>query len=300
VASKTYIKESAKAIRRLQNSSHAGTWSVKVAFVFMIYSDLNFAKLWEEYFRAANPGSFKVLVHASEPEKAGQTLTPFFKERLVTGVPEGNWCHFSKTQLALIRIAFADEAATHIAWLSGDAVPLQRMEAISVPLAVPQIRSFFCVDHVSWARAEMWTILARPHALTITENEKLLFDLYKRYEACEDEAIFYEPLRLLGANEDALVDRCVMWTSWDRSTNLNFYQNTSHLLDVGSEMFGRSKFHPATFKRVPLKGMTDLLGSKRDFFFARKFAAGCEVEEKGQNKTKLADFLLRTLNLTVP
>eukprot|EP00746_Dinoflagellata_sp_MGD_P097267 gnl/MRDRNA2_/MRDRNA2_39001_c0_seq2.p1 gnl/MRDRNA2_/MRDRNA2_39001_c0~~gnl/MRDRNA2_/MRDRNA2_39001_c0_seq2.p1 ORF type:complete len:251 (-),score=41.48 gnl/MRDRNA2_/MRDRNA2_39001_c0_seq2:280-1032(-) len=199
VASKTYVKESAKAIRHMQRSGQDGGWFVKPAFVFMIYHELNFARLWEAYFRAAKPDSFRVLVHASEHKKASQVLTPFFKERLVTGVPDGKWCHFSKTQLALIRMAFADESITHLVWLSADSVPLQRMESIITSFSAPQVQSFFCVDHVSWARAEMWTLLARPHALTIAQNEKLLYDLYERYEACEDEAVFYEPLRLLGA-----------------------------------------------------------------------------------------------------
>lgn len=298
-ALKTYIKESAQATRHPH--------PVKIAFVFMVYEEVRFAKLWETYFSSASPSEYTVLVHAVDGERASNMLPDFFRRRLVTGVPKGEWCHFSKTQFALIRHAFADENVTHLTWISGDAVPIQTMTSIQASLQ-PPARSFFCVDHISQARAEMWTVLARPHALTLAQNEESLWNLYTRFAACEDETVFYEPLKTLGISNDVLVDRCVMWSSWGtRNGKLDFDHEVSMLFNaserhINSKQFERrsdSALHPATFSTVPSDGLKLLLELPNGYFFARKFTADCVVEDGSHAKQlKLSDMLGQFLNLT--
>lgn len=299
-ALKTYIRESARE-RRIRHP-------VKIAFVFMVYEEVRFAKLWEMYFSSVSPADYSVLVHAVDGERAATLLPDFFRKRLVTGIPKGEWCHFSKAQFALIRHAFADESITHLTWISGDAVPLQSMSTIRDVLQ-PPARSLFCIDHASQARAEMWTVLARPHALTLAQNEQSLWSLYTRFEACEDETVFYEPLKTLGISNDVLVDRCVMWSAWGtRKGKLNFDQQVSTLFNVSgthhinSKQFERrndSAVHPATFSSVPSDGLRLLLDLPDGYFFARKFTSDCVVEGGSHVKEKkLSDVLAQHFNLT--
>lgn len=285
----------------------------KIAFAFMIYGEVAFPQLWELFFAAAPKDSYTVLVHASEPNKAELQLPEFFKRHLVTGLPHGKWCHFTKVQLSVIRHAFSDETVSHLVWISGDAVPLKRPEMIQNLLRSSRPRSFFCVDHETHKRAEMWNLLSRPHALTLAKNEEALFKLFEGQRGCEDEHMFYQPLKLLSIPEDELIDRCVMWTAWAKKDNPGFFREGSTFLDSefldapGSRgRFGASTSHPATFSIVPTEGVCHLLDVSVEYLFARKFTASCEVRDfvgfrlhsKGNTELKLSTFLAQGLNLT--
>lgn len=316
-AMKTYIKERSRAMKRTQcpvsGDCPNGESSVKVAFAFMVYQEVRFPELWEEFFRASGGANYTVVVHAMNETQAAATMTPFFKQRLVTGLPKGEWCHFSRIQLALIRQAFADPTLTHLMWISGDAVPLQRMETIYADLGSPPMRSFFCIDPLSRSRAEMWTALARPHALALAMNEDALFDLYLRYDyLCEDEQLFYQPLVTLGVNKESLVDRCTMWTAWGhwgmkehQDVNPDFNSAVSKLPTivghhVSSRQFQKrvnSSAHPALWSSVPMDGLQRLMNPAPGFFFARKFTGDCMVQSTDKGML-LADYVAQRLNLT--
>lgn len=286
---------------------------VKIAFVFMVYEEVRFPDLWEEYFRASATINHTVLVHAMNETLAGMKLTPFFKARLVTGLPKGEWCHFSRIQLALIRYAFEDTALTHLTWISGDAVPLQSLQQIYADVGRPPMRSFFCVDPLSGSRAEMWTMLARAHAQALAMNEDTLFDLYQRYDyLCEDEQIFYQPLVTLGVSKDSVVDRCTMWTAWGhwgmkehQDLNPDFNSAVSVLPSVSGHHVSSRQFqkrinssaHPALWTTVPMDGMKRLMNPATGFFFARKFTRDCTVKS-GTKSMRLADYVAQQLNLT--
>lgn len=314
---KTYIKERARAMRASQCSGVGvckETLSpVKVAFVFMVYQEVRFPQLWENFFRASPAANYTILVHAMNETSAAVKMTPFFKQNLISIPAKGEWCHFSRIQLALIRHAFLDEAVTHLMWISGDAVPLQRLEAMSTDIGSMPMRSFFCVDPLSGSRAEMWTVLARPHALALAMNEDALYDIYHRYDnLCEDEQIFYQPLITLGVGKNSLVDRCIMWTAWGhwgmkerRDVNPDFNSAVSVLtnttgLQVRSRQFQKrvnSSAHPALWSFVPADGLQHLMNKETEFFFARKFTSNCVVQSSGI-KVPLADFIAHQLMLT--
>lgn len=312
----------AEAGKTLGNESHyadsmwsrlsTGKQPVKIAFVFMIYGDVAFARLWESFFEAEPKDAYTVLVHASEPNKAELQLPEFFKSRLIQGLPRGKWCHFARLQLALIRHAFSDEKVSHLVWISGDSVPVRRPESIQTMLRSSHSSSYFCVDHETRARAEMWNLLSRPHALTLARNEDSLFKLFEGQRGCEDEHMFYQPLKLLDVPEEDLVDRCIMWTAWAKKDNPGFFREGSTFLDSefldtpGSRgRFGGGTAHPATFSIAPHEGVCRLLDASSEYLFARKFTEDCEVRDTigfqmhgGSNRLKLSELLAQSLNLT--
>lgn len=318
-AMKTYVKERGRTMRREEarcpsNTSNPCAVPVKIAYVFMVYQEIRFPKLWEEFFEGSTDANYTVLVHAMNETLAVSKMPSFFRQRLVnkTGLPSGEWCHFSRIQLALIRRALVDTDVTHVMWISGDAIPLQRAETINADVGNPPMRSFFCVDPLSGSRAEMWSVLARPHALALAMNEDALFDLYQRYDfLCEDEQIFYQPLVTLGVNKESLVDHCIMWTAWGtgsivgkyfRDVNPNFNSAVLTLPNVSGHHVSSRQFrkrvnssaHPALWTSVPSDGLQRLMNHATGFFFARKFTSDCIVQS-GTKQIPLGDFMTHQL-----
>lgn len=185
----------------------------RTAYIFLVEDKIQFPEVWEAFFSATDPLSYRVLVHATS-DGAATALPAFFRERLTARRPT-EWCHLTHAQFSLAREALRDETVSHVVWMSGDALPLKSPREVQAGLLAQHDSSIFCVDR-TLARAEMWHVLARRHALALMHAEVALFRAFREFStACEDEDMFWAPLTLMGFGPE-LVEQCFMWTDWEQ------------------------------------------------------------------------------------
>lgn len=217
----------------------AGRRRPKLALVFLVDEHLEFERLWELYLRAeeGNGERFTIMVSAQRPTLARQRLSPFFRDRLVdSGVPS-HWCHLTRKQLALAKLALREDPTwTHLVWVSADAIPLKRLDLVFAGLEGLQeerdgyggkggsgdrVTSFFCTEEGEEEddllldpglnprggssprrrppeRAEMWNVLHRQHVALLSENQEALFKMFGLESGHEDERICEDEQMFLG------------------------------------------------------------------------------------------------------
>jgi len=278
----------------------------KPAFIFMIRHSIEVPDPWIHFFEGAHPSDFKLLVHDSALHSLGQDLPNFFLNHLVER-RDTFWCHLTKAQFSLAEEALQDPDVSHIIWLSGDSIPLKSLDYVRLQLQTDLEVSRFCVDKPH-GRAQMWSAISRKHIQSLISMQSQLFTFFEKWQtACEDEDMYWVPLKLMGFEKD-LRDQCLMWTDWQRSLGVGgFHNEKSDMLGEPLVLRGLKHniegggMHPWTLSTVPRQGIMKLIGDA-DTWFARKFvelsttAGGGVYDEERDFVGTLSDFLIHNVN----
>lgn len=239
----------------------------KPAILMMSFSAIVFGEAWEQFFSQADHGTFSLLVHLKE-RTAVKQIPEFFRPYIMLEDVPTDRCHDTQLMIRMMSLALEDENVTHVAFVSGDALPLKPLSYIIEDLAQDG-RSRFCAD-TQWHRAETWIVLERKHALLFSEHWDVLKQLIP-YSDCEDEDLFYWPLEV---RQENLNDHCPMLTDW--SGTMKFWREKTEKCGcpsfLASDKVPAKCSKPALFLDVSSTGLSEVIGSSAGYWYARKFA----------------------------
>ena len=161
----------------------------KIAFMFLIYDEINHEKVWEKFFEE-HEGKYNIYIHYKNnvPSKY------FDKYKLKHTIPT-EWGHKSLVQAhnMLLTEALKDESNTHFILVSNSCVPFKTFDHIYNSLDDRYSYYNMFVKHNSLHRgikaqnivgkdkikkAHQWSILNRKHAQLLVDNESVYIDWF--------------------------------------------------------------------------------------------------------------------------
>ena len=94
----------------------------KIAFLFLVYDNIVYNRLWAAFFESANPNKYSIYIHY----KNDKNLGAFDKHKLKTTV-DTEWAKVSlvKAQNLLLKEATKDEHNQRFIFLSQSCVPIK-------------------------------------------------------------------------------------------------------------------------------------------------------------------------------
>jgi len=138
----SYVKSKLSLDREVagqfQDLDEPRVWSIpekpKVAFLFLVKTELDYLDLWDKFFSAAPESGFSIYVHRfglPDASKAAATPMPLakFGARAVPWVKTG-WCALFGVEVAALHAALKDKDNTQFVFVSESTVPLKRFDYV--------------------------------------------------------------------------------------------------------------------------------------------------------------------------
>ncbi len=91
----------------------------KIAFLFLTIDDINFPKLWDNYFKD-NEDKYSIYIHPKYPEK-----TTWHKENIIKNLKETGWGFITRAYTELLKEAIQDKDNYKFITVSEACVPIQ-------------------------------------------------------------------------------------------------------------------------------------------------------------------------------
>jgi len=147
----------------------------KVAYLFMVYGDINHPKLWKRYFDG-HEETIKICCHAAERDTV---VTPFLKNNLIPYWVSTGWGTLGLViaQIELIRYALRDPSVQRLVLCSGSCVPIKTYEDTYESLFehdkswiklyrqyIVRMAKVTHLDESSHRKNSQWVALTRSHA----------------------------------------------------------------------------------------------------------------------------------------
>mmetsp|Transcript_76880 Transcript_76880/g.238135 ORF Transcript_76880/g.238135 Transcript_76880/m.238135 type:complete len:360 (-) Transcript_76880:30-1109(-) len=251
---------------------------LKLAVMVMAMYNLTASRVWESWLVNANRSGlpYTFMIHTKDAtQKFRSKEVRHYVLNESSDIHRTRWCKAAEAEWLLMRRALQDPAITHLAVVSGDAIPLKSLKYIYRDLA-REPRTRMCMDWTHRQRAETWFVMQRADAELFLENQAFVDANFRPVHLCEEERMWMYPLVLrswkYGMEAAPLVDECVMWTDWGTHCN----EWASHVLMGNFSNVRKTKHfdalaaHPRTYFRVGKAGVQEL--QKSSFWWARKFA----------------------------
>eukprot|EP00927_Polykrikos_kofoidii_P051970 TRINITY_DN4573_c0_g1_i1.p1 TRINITY_DN4573_c0_g1~~TRINITY_DN4573_c0_g1_i1.p1 ORF type:complete len:513 (-),score=100.10 TRINITY_DN4573_c0_g1_i1:47-1585(-) len=117
----------------------------KVAFLFMLMSDVDWPSVWDNFFDGAPPFTFSIYIHMADTEVVEGHRRKASKKKLKPlnrwgAVNVGNvkteWCALVGVEVALISAALEDPQNKQLVFLSHDTIPLKAFSYVYSELVV--------------------------------------------------------------------------------------------------------------------------------------------------------------------
>ena len=167
----------------------------KIAFLFLIYDEINNEKLWKSFFRSCDINKYSIYIHYKYYKKSNY----FDKYKLKNIIPT-EWGDISlvKAQNLLLKEALKDKNNTNFILLSNSCIPCKNFKYIYLNLN--QKFSYFdlcsdsqynrCQKALNYIniydikKSSQWSILNRKHAKLLVNDEHKYIDWF---DICPDE-----------------------------------------------------------------------------------------------------------------
>lgn len=149
---------------------------MKVAYLFLVYGDINHPQLWEQYFSEARSDQYLICCH---PADRDATKTPFLKDNTIPFWVSTGWGTLGLViaQIELLRFALRDPDAQRFCLCSGTCVPIKRFQT-TYDLLFAEDKSWMSMFHKFLSRTakvthippehhmknSQWVMLNRKHA----------------------------------------------------------------------------------------------------------------------------------------
>jgi len=249
----------------------------KIAFLFLIYHELNNPEIWRKFFSKAPPEKYNVYIHSKDPlAKAPEPFRGPLKAQLTRTVPT-KWggVGLIHATLVLLEEALRDPENTKFVLVSGACVPVKTFHYLysvlttlnksqfSVGMAdvfprYAPLTTFLPKEKIM--KHHQWFIITRKHAkLLITKQQEYL-------KWCErifipDEVVFLTYLISQGLRKECVLssnpNSHTTWVQWEGGRPINYTvfseEEWRRLLRNGRVFFAR-KFAP----RARLQGKEGL------------------------------------------
>jgi hypothetical protein len=215
----------------------------KVAFLFLIYDEVNHEKIWKKFFENVDPNKYNIYVHY----KNNKYSEFFDKYKLKHTIPT-EWGHKSLVQAhnLLLKEALKDPNNMHFILVSNSCVPFKKFDYTYNYLDPKYSYYNMFVKHNSLHRnviaekyvdknkikkAHQWSILNRHHAQLLVDSEKEYIDWFSEVpdEHAHITYLFSKNLNnMLKLTYDEK-EKATTFTNWsDDGTILTNYSNVSN------------------------------------------------------------------------
>jgi hypothetical protein len=232
-------------------------YNKKIAFIFLIYDEINHEDLWKLFFNNIDPNKYNIYIHYKYYKKSNF----FDKYKLKTIIPTAYGdISLVKAHNILLREALKDINNTNFILLSNSCIPLKNFNYIYEKLNpnysyynmasetnyFRNTQAFNYIDTIYFKKASQWSILNRSHANILVNDENKYINWFIN---CPDEHshisyLYYKKLdneiiKTYDANYDATT--YIMWIN-DNLINYDNINNNELLLLYNSKCFFGRKF----------------------------------------------------------
>lgn len=265
---------------------------MKIAFLFLVYDDINYDQLWQKFFSKSDQSKHSIYVHS----KKTHTLSDFFTSKRTIENTETKWADISlvKAQNILLQEALKDEDNQRFVFVSDSCIPVKSFEYVyqricsnkkslfnhrklEYPQRYTALKSIIGSKFVM--KASQWCILNRKHAQQIiNEVDERWYDIFSKVFA-PDEIAYITTLNLILNNLKDEVEfdenKCysTTFTNWGMDPD-----GISPEYKYEQPEINRVK----TYNQIIENEILDIIKSKS--FFARKFTKDCQVLTHYTNK----------------
>jgi hypothetical protein len=162
----------------------------KIAFMFLVYDEVNHEKLWKKFFENVDPQKYNIYVHYKNNKPS-----EFFDKYKIKNIIPTAWGHKSLVLAhnILLREALKDTDNMHFILVSNSCVPFKKFDHVYNALD-PNYSYYNMFVKNNWEpraiiaqqyvprdkikKAHQWSILNRKHAQLLVENEKEYIDWF--------------------------------------------------------------------------------------------------------------------------
>jgi hypothetical protein len=109
----------------------------KIAFLFLTLDNVNFPKIWNEYFKG-HENKFTIYIHPKYPDKV-----TWRKKRIINNLHETKWGFITKAYYELMRESLRDKDNYKFITISESCVPIQSFDKLYNALTI---------DNDSWVK----------------------------------------------------------------------------------------------------------------------------------------------------
>jgi len=277
----------------------------KVAFLYLIYDEINNECLWRNYFRKVNKDRYSIYIHWKYDKKLGY-LDQF---RLTNTIPtEYAELSLVKAQNLLLREALKDQNNERFVFLSNSCIPLKSFDYTYNSLFLNELCYFNAAreEHVfernrgrvlteafglrNVKKASQWSILTRPMARVLSESDDVLGTCFEPgRKDLADEYFYLSYLHYLDKQQHLHISD---YSTVDCST-FEFWEDKEYKF--------RDNFtsdHPESWDRR-LKTYFDISENELAYllnaqcYFGRKFSKNCSVN----GESSIEDMITNCYNL---
>ena len=94
----------------------------KIAFLFITIGDVNFPKIWDDYFKDNND-KYNIYIHPKYPEKV-----TWNKDKIIQNLQETSWGFIVKAYIELFKSALQDKDNYKFITISESCLPIQSFD----------------------------------------------------------------------------------------------------------------------------------------------------------------------------
>ena len=277
----------------------------KLAFLFLIYDEINQEELWHNFFRKIDKTRYSVYIHY----KYNKPLEYFEAYKIDETVPT-DYADLSlvKAQNVLLREALKDAKNERFIFLSNSCIPLKDFDYIYNALFAKDLCFFNMAkdEHIfesgrgqklaerfgqeNVRKASQWSILTREIAQYLAESDDLLESLYESGKRGLADEYFYISYIFYLNKQHCIhefhyeVANCTTFEYWNDREYISDGEFTSD--------------HPLGWERR-LKTFHDISGRELLFLFnapclfGRKFSSDCTVDGKSSLLERVTELFVR-------
>ncbi len=248
----------------------------KIAFLFLVISDVYHQPTWREFFSEAPPKSFSLYVHSKEqvPEKS------WFKLHEIPNTVPTEWGNLMPAHQELLREALKDKANTKFIFLSESTIPLKNFAHVYQQVFKHSLSQFdFCQEVHNYRKYgniaiekvyknSQWVILNRKHSSLIVQDKDVISEMTSGGSLSFSEEHYPSTfLGLLGLHNEIVKQDCtlVIWPPGGGAHPYTFQSLTNDKYIV--------KLHEAL--------------NDPEMLFARKFSPTCSVYDFYKNEVSI-------------
>jgi hypothetical protein len=249
----------------------------KIAFLFLIYNDINFENIWNHFFLNVDKNKYNIYIHQKFPHKLS-----FFNHYIIDNyVPTSYQSHITITLAfnALLQEALKDPNNSHFILLSGSCIPVKSFNYIYHFLnpnfsyfnicphqqCFPRANEALQFIHKDFIqKASTWCILNKKHANVLISEPFYIKWFYNCYGADEHayiSSLFYHNLQNELITTPNLAINATTFTNWE---GMDYpFPSTNGLKNYDS---------------ITHEELSNILRSKGTLF-ARKFNKSCNFND---------------------
>jgi hypothetical protein len=237
---------------------------MKLAFLFLIYDEINHEDIWYKFFKDVNPNRYSIHIHYKENKPLKYFEKYKLKETIPTKYGDISLVHAQKL---LLKEAFKDPDNTRFIFLSNSCIPIKKFDYIYTIFNISEYNHFEiapnsqcfprCNSILKYLeakdihKASQWCSLKRDDVRLIL-NDDIIIKYFEGIFA-PDEHYFITILNLLGSK---IRNQGITFVNWDDSEDPD----------------GCS---PKTYYIITETELRNI--KKSQYMFARKFPKECIV-----------------------